>query len=213
MSKVTPSALRGLSVAAGTVGLAAVGAAAVAGQAAAASSFTPGLGNGLPVSTNAVPAVLGAVAHNPGTIAGIPLSSLPGLSQLQEGLSEASPTSDALPGLGYASLGALPVTRSRPVTGDDSANGAYVPKHAAPVSAESAPDAPEPSVPPAAGTRPQVPGPTPAQAAAAAKAAQSGPLDNVTNALHGLPIAGSLTGNLPLGGLGGLTNGLSGLGG
>jgi hypothetical protein len=60
---------------------------------------------------------------------------------------------------------------------------------------------------------PQVPGPTPAQVAAAAKAAQSGPLDNVTNALHGLPIAGSLTGNLPLGGLGGLTGGLAGLGG
>lgn len=221
MSKVTPSALRGLSVAAGTVGLAAAGAAAMAGQACAASSVTSGLaGGGLPVSTNAVPAVLGAVAHNHGTIAGIPISSLPVLSDLQSAMSDAAPAPDALPGLGYADLGELPVTRSRPVPGAQSGQGAYVPRHAVPAAAPHAapaatpaPEAPAPSFPPASGTMPQVPGPTPAQVAAAAKAAQSGPLDNVTNALHGLPIAGSLTGNLPLGGLGGLTGGLAGLGG
>ncbi|MBS2538523.1 hypothetical protein KGQ20_37840, partial [Catenulispora sp. NF23] len=132
MSKVTPSALRGLSVAAGTVGLVAVGAAVAAGQASAADSGLPGLdGNGLPVSTNAVPAVVGAVAHNHGTIAGIPLSGLPVVGQMSGMLDSASPTADSLPGLGYADLGELPVGRSRPMPG----RATYTPQHAAPVHA------------------------------------------------------------------------------
>ncbi|MBS2538734.1 hypothetical protein KGQ20_38910, partial [Catenulispora sp. NF23] len=62
-----------------------------------------------------------------------------------------------------------------------------------------------------------------APAAAPVPNAQTGPLDTVTNALHGLPIAGQLAGpggSLPvIGGLGGglplsgLTGGLAGLGG
>ena len=225
MSKVTPSALRGLSVAAGTVGLVAVGAAVAAGQASAADSGLPGLdGNGLPVSTNAVPAVVGAVAHNHGTIAGIPLSGLPVVGQMSGMLDSASPTADSLPGLGYADLGELPVGRSRPMPG----RAAYAPQHAAP--AHTAPfhtaapvAAPAPAIPPAAAPMPQAPAQAPAPAAAPVPNAQTGPLDSVTNALHGLPIAGQLAGpggSLPviggLGGglpLGGLTGGLAGLGG
>lgn len=198
MSKLTPSALRGLSVAAGTVGLAAVGAAAMAGQASAAIG-TPNLaGNGLPVSTNAVPAVLGAVAHNNGTVAGIPLSGFPVFGQLPGMFADASPTPEALPGLGYADLGELPVRRSRPMPGTEGVRTPYVPQHAAP-SAAAAQAAPY--LPPAAAPMPQAP------AAPAAPAAQTGPLDNVTNALHGLPLVGGLAGNLPLaGGLGGLAS-------
>jgi preprotein translocase subunit SecG len=242
MSKVTPSALRGLSVAAGTVGLAAVGAAAMAGQACAAESGVSGLaGGGLPVSTNAVPAVFGAVAHNHGTIAGIPLSGLPVLSQLPGMMDDASPVSDALPGLGYADLGELPVTRSRVA---EPQRAAYVPQHAAvhaahAIHADPATTAPAPAAPaqtPSPAAAPAAPMPqAPAQAPtqlppAQAAAAKAGPLDNVTNALHGLPIAGQLAGpggSLPvvggltgggsplggLGGLGGLTGGLSDLGG
>ncbi|ACU69725.1 putative Fe-S oxidoreductase [Catenulispora acidiphila DSM 44928] len=198
MSKLTPSALRGLSVAAGTVGLAAVGAAAMAGQASAAIGTPDLAGNGLPVSTNAVPAVLGAVAHNNGAVAGIPLSGFPVLGQLPGMFEDASPTPDALPGLGYADLGELPLRRSRPMPGTEGLRTPYVPQHAAP-SAAAAPAAPY--FPPAAAPMPQAP---------AAPAAQTGPLDNVTNALHGLPLVGGLAGNLPLaGGLGGL----AGLGG
>ncbi|MEY9934889.1 hypothetical protein ABH926_009560 [Catenulispora sp. GP43] len=213
MSKVTPSALRGLSVAAGTVGLAAVGAAAMAGQADAAVAGPAGLaGGGLPVSSNAVPAVFGAVAHNNGTIAGIPLSHFPVVSQLPGMMSDASPTSDSLPGLGYADLGEVPLTRSRPVPGEQVAQGertTHIARHAAPA----------PSFPPAAAPVPQAPAPMAAPAAPAAQApaaaapkAQTGPLDNVTNALHGLPVLGGLTGGLPLGGLPGL-GGLTNLGG
>lgn len=240
MSKVTPSALRGLSVAAGTVGLAAVGAAAMAGQACAAESGVSGLaGGGLPVSTNAVPAVFGAVAHNHGTIAGIPLSGLPVLSQLPGMMDDASPASDALPGLGYADLGELPVTRSRLA---EPQRAAYVPQHAAvhathAIRTDPATNAPAPAAPaqaqtpaaaPAAAPMPQAPAQAPTQLPPAqAAAAKAGPLDNVTNALHGLPIAGQLTGpggslpvvggltggGSPLGGLSGLTGGLSNLGG
>ncbi|MEY9855362.1 pyruvate/2-oxoglutarate dehydrogenase complex dihydrolipoamide acyltransferase (E2) component [Catenulispora sp. GAS73] len=238
MSKVTPSALRGLSVAAGTVGLAAVGAAAMAGQASAASGV-PGLaGGGLPVSTNAVPALFGAVAHNHGTIAGIPLSGLPVLSDLPGIADDASPASDALPGLGYADLGELPVTRSR-VT--EPQRAAYVPQHAMrtthAIHGDAATTAPAPAAPaqgpapaaaPAAAPMPQAPAQAPTQLPPAqAAAAKAGPLDNVTNALHGLPIAGQLAGpggslpvvggltggGSPLGGLSGLAGGLSNLGG
>ncbi|MEZ0113718.1 pyruvate/2-oxoglutarate dehydrogenase complex dihydrolipoamide acyltransferase (E2) component [Catenulispora sp. EB89] len=240
MSKVTPSALRGLSVAAGTVGLAAVGAAAMAGQASAASGV-PGLADGgLPVSTNAVPAVFGAVAHNHGTIAGIPLAGLPVLSQLPGIADDASPASDALPGLGYADLGEVPLSRSRLT---EPQRAAYVPQHAmrtthalhadpaatAPAAAPAAPaQGPAPAAPPAAAPMPQAPAQAPTQLPPAqAAAAKAGPLDNVTNALHGLPIAGQLAGpggslpvvggltggGSPLGGLSGLAGGLSNLGG
>ncbi|WP_194907681.1 hypothetical protein [Catenulispora rubra] len=237
MSKVTPSALRGLSVAAGTVGLAAVGAAAMAGQASAASGVSGLAGGGLPVSTNAVPAVFGAVAHNHGTIAGIPLSGLPVLSELPGIADDASPASDALPGLGYADLGELPVTRSRVA---EAQRAAYVPQHAAvrtthTVHADPATSAPAPAAPaqgpaaaPAAAPMPQAPAQAPTQLPPAqAAAAKAGPLDNVTNALHGLPIAGQLAGpggslpvvggltggGSPLGGLTGLAGGLSNFGG
>ena len=229
MSKVTPSALRGLSVAAGTVGLAAAGAAAMAGQACAAESGRTGLaGGGLPVSTNAVPAVLGAVAHNHGTIAGIPLFSLPVLGQLPGMMEVASPASDALPGLGYAEPGELPVTRSRTVPGAESAARAtHVARHAAAAHHLAAPHAAPATTtrPPAAPAFPAAPAPVPA--AAPVPNAQTGPLDNVTNALHGLPIAGQLAGSghslpvvgglaggLPLSGLaGGLAGGLASFGG
>jgi hypothetical protein len=220
MSKVTPSALRGLSVAAGTVGLAAVGAALMAGQASAAELGTAGLaGGGLPVSTNAVPALLGAAAHNRGTVAGMPLSNLPVIGQLPGMAEDASPASDALPGLGYADLGELPVTRSRPMPGSEGVRTTYVARHAAPASGVPAPAAP---VAPAA---PYFPSASPAPASTAAKIpnAETGPMDTVNNALHQLPIAGQLTGaggGLPvLGGLtgglplGGLTGGLPGIGG
>ena len=223
MSKVTPSALRGLSVAAGTVGLAAAGAAAMAGQACAAESGVAGLaGGGLPVSTNAVPAVLGAVAHNHGTIAGIPLSNLLVVGQLPEMLDNASPASDALPGLGYADLGELPVTRSRAIPGAEGVRTTHVAQHAAPKAAPApAIPAATPSFRPAAMPMPQAPAPAPA--AAPVPNAQTGPLDNVASALHGLPIAGpghslpvvgGLMGGMPLNGaLGGLTGGLSRFGG
>ncbi|MEY9888133.1 hypothetical protein ABIA35_002631 [Catenulispora sp. MAP12-49] len=218
MSKLTPSALRGLSVAAGTVGLAAVGAAAMAGQAAAAESGPAALaGGGLPVSTNAVPAVFGAMAHNQGTIAGIPLSHFPLFGQLPGMMNDASPSPDALPGLGYADLGEVPLGRSRPLPGAQGVQGertTHIARHAAPVAAMTpaapaapaapvAPAVPAPSFPPAAAPVPQAPAP-----AAQAPKAQTGPLDSVTNALHGLPVLGGLAGNLPLGGLplGGLTN-------
>lgn len=219
MSKVTPSALRGLSVAAGTVGLAAVGVAVAAGQACAAESGLPGLdGNGLPVSTNAVPAVMGAVAHNQGSIAGIPLRGLPVVGQLSGALNDASPTSDSLPGLGYADLGSLPVTRSRPVPAAAAASTRTAAAPATPAAATPAAGA--------AGLSPVEQAGRPAATATTAgvaPASQTGPLDNVTNALHGLPIAGQLSGpghSLPvLGGLsgglplGGLTDGLAALGG
>lgn len=224
MSKVTPSALRGLRVAAGTVGLAAVGAAAAAGQACAAESGPSLAGGGLPVSTNAVPAVFGALGHNHGMIAGIPLSQLsrlPGLGPLPGMLDSASPASDALPGLGHADLGEVPLTRSRPVPGaqPQGVRTTHVARHAAPKAAP-APAAPAPAAPAA------VPA---AQAAVPAAApvpnAQTGPLDTVTNALHGLPIAGQLAGpghslpvlgglsGGPLSGLGRLTGGLASIGG
>lgn len=219
MSKVTPSALRGLSVAAGTVGLAAVGAAVAAGQACAAESGPSLAGGGLPVSTNAVPAVFGAFAHNHGTIAGIPLSQLsqlsqlPGVGQLPEMLDNASPASDALPGLGYADLGEVPGTRSRPVPGAEpqGVRTTHVARHAAPKAA------PKPAAPAPPASAPAV-APSPhaaAPAAAPVPNAQTGPLDTVTNALHGLPIAGQLSGpgrSLPV--VGGLAGGpLGGLGG
>jgi hypothetical protein len=222
MSKVIPSALRGLSVAAGTVGLAAVGAAVAAGQACAAESGPSLAGGGLPVSTNAVPAVMGAVAHNHGTIAGIPLSGLPFLGQLPGMMDNASPASDALPGLGYADLGELPVTRSRPLPGaaPHGVRTTHVAQHAAVAHAApvAAPAPAKPAVAPAAQA--------PVRTVTPAPAAQNNPLDGVTNALHGLPIAGQLAGpgqslpvvggladGLPLSGLGGLTGGLEGIGG
>jgi hypothetical protein len=234
MSKVTPSALRGLSVAAGTVGLAAVGAAVAAGQACAAESGPAGLaGGGLPVSTNALPAVVGAMAHNHGTIAGIPLAGLPVLGQLPGMLDNASPASDALPGLGYADLGELPITRSRAVPDAESARAAHAAPHAAaPHAAHTAPvtalpaEPVGPAFPPAAAPlQASAPMAAPVPAAPVPNA-QTGPLDSVTNALHGLPIAGQLAGlghslpvvgglagGLPLSGLSGLTGGLSSLGG
>jgi hypothetical protein len=226
MSKVTPSALRGLSVAAGTVGLAAVGAAVMAGQASAAGLGAASLaGGGLPVSTNAVPAVLGAVAHNQGTVAGMPLSNLPVIGQLPGMTDDAAPASDALPGLGYADLGELPVTRSRPVPGSESARAPYVARHASPVSGVPAPATPVAPVAPAAPYFPSANAPAPS--GPQIPNAETGPMDTVNNALHQLPIAGQLTGpggglpvvgglagGLPLGGLtGGLTGGLSSLGG
>jgi len=220
MSKVTPSALRGLSVAAGTVGLAAVGAAAMAGQASAASGMASLADGGLPVSTNAVPAVLGAVAHNHGTIAGIPLSNLPVIGQLPGMVDDASPASDALPGLGYADLGELPVTRSRPVPGADGVRSAYVPQHAAPAAnaptaAPAAPVAPwvapAPTAAVAAPSAPAAPWEAPAPGATPIPNQETGAMDSLNNALHTLPIAGGLGGLT--GGLGGLTGGLSGLGG
>jgi len=68
MSKVTPSVRRRVSVVAGTAGLAAVGAAVSAGQAAADS--------GLPLNTNAVPALASLVTQY-GEVAGVPIGGLP----------------------------------------------------------------------------------------------------------------------------------------
>ena len=145
------------------------------------------------MSTNAVPAVLGAVAHNQGTIAGMPLSGLPVVGQLPGMAEDASPASDALPGLGYADLGELPVTRSRPVPGSEGVRTTYVARHAAPVSGVPAPAAP---VAPAAPAAPYFPSASPAPASTAAQIpnAETGPMDTVNNALHQLPIAGQLTG-------------------
>lgn len=213
MSKVTPSALRGLSVAAGTVGLAAAGAALTAGQACAAESGPSLAGGGLPVSTNAVPAVAGAVAHNHGTIAGIPLSGLPFLGQLPGMVDNASPASDALPGLGYADLGEVPLTRSRAVPGTrpQGVRTTHVAQHAAPHAAAPhvAPAPAAPAYSPAKAAAPASQAPAPA--AAPVPNAQTGPLDSVTNALHGLPVVGGLGGGLN--GLGGLTGGLASIGG
>src|SRR2546423_15224861 len=96
MSKVTPSARRRVSVAAGTVGLAAVGAAMCAGQASAAESGLPGLaGGGLPLSPHALAAVKGLAAHNPDQVAGPPLARLPVLGQVPAGLDTAAPAGPA----------------------------------------------------------------------------------------------------------------------
>ncbi|OLE25979.1 MAG: hypothetical protein AUG49_09345 [Catenulispora sp. 13_1_20CM_3_70_7] len=103
MSKVTPSARRRVSVAAGTVGLAAVGAAMCAGQASAAESGLPGLaGGGLPLSTNALAAVKGLTAHNPDQVAGLPLAGLPVLGQVPAVLDTAAPAARTVPGLSGA---------------------------------------------------------------------------------------------------------------
>ncbi|NUP52372.1 MAG: hypothetical protein HOW97_34375 [Catenulispora sp.] len=217
MSKVTPSALRGLSVAAGTVSLAAVGAAA-AGPAVAATGL-PGLGaggGGLPLSTNALSAVTTLVAHNPGQIAGVPIASLPGVNQLPQVMADASPGLQYVPGLA-GSVADGPQTRSR-ATDYSHPSLAHSASHAiaAPWAPPAAPVAvPPPAVPPMPQMPPMPQNPPMPQApppATAPPAKADGPLEKVTDALpvKSLPVVGGLAGNLPglggLGGLGGLTH-------
>ena len=226
MSKVTPSALRGLSVAAGTVSLAAVGAAVAAGPAAAASG-TPGLpglgGGGLPLSTNALSAVKGLVAHNPGQIAGVPIAGLPVVNQLPQVMDSASPGLRYVPGFSDFDFGG-PAAQTRSRLGEPGhpslAHTATHPATAAPAVPAAPAVAPAPAAPfPAAPMAPAAPAAmppaaaqAPAPAAAPAPAKPGGPLEGVTDALpvKSLPVVGGLTGNL--GGLSGLP-GLGGLGG
>ncbi|GAA1972825.1 hypothetical protein [Catenulispora subtropica] len=212
MSKVTPSALRGLSVAAGTVGLAAVGAAVAAAPAGAAVPGLSGLGGGgLPLSTNALSAVKGLLSHNPGQIAGVPIAGLPGLSQLSDAMDAAGPGVQAIPGLSSLGFGAPSAeTRSRKVD-DDHQSAAHAASAAK--AAQTAATMPVPAAP-GAPAAPAAPGAVPPPAAtpqpAASPPAAKGPLSNVTDALpvKSLPVIGGLAGGLPLlgggGGLGGL---------
>jgi hypothetical protein len=220
MSKVTPSALRGLSVAAGTVSLAAVGAAVAAGPAAAAG--LPGLG-GLPLSTNALSAVKGLVVHNPGQIAGMPIAGLPVVNQLPQVMDSAAPGMRYVPGLSNLDLGA-PAAQTRSRLGErPQPSLAHTVTHPA----IAAPAAPAPAIPPMSAAPAAAAAPAPSMAAqmmnqaqpqaAAPAPAKSGPLENVTDTLpvKNLPVVGGLAGNLgglgglsglPVGGLGGLTH-------
>ncbi|MFD0638544.1 hypothetical protein ACFQ9X_50285 [Catenulispora yoronensis] len=213
MSKVTPSALRALSVAAGTVGLAAVGAAAAAPAGAAAG--LPGLGSGLPLSTNALSALKGLTAHNGGQIAGVPIAGLPVLAQLPEAMDAAGPGLQNVPGLSGMDFGSPEAqTRSRlaepgrpsPAHGGP---GTMLPNGSATPSAAAAQTA---QIIQAAAAQAAHPAPAAAPPAAPPKA--NGPLDN-------LPVVGGLAGNLPLLGgaspldslpVGGLAGGLGHLG-
>ena len=199
MSKVSPTA-RQFVVAAGTAGLAAVG--AVAGAVSAHGAEYP---TGLPLSTNAVGALKGLMEHNHGKIAGMPMQDIPVLGQLPS-LLGVLPTDNlpGLSGLGMASPGGAlsPATRARPHTA--------VPATPATVPAE----APR-VVPQSAASMPQ----------SAAKTGASSPLDGVTGLTDMLPMKlplGGLEKSLPIGGLKGglpvlgslpLTGSLPGLGG
>jgi hypothetical protein len=194
MSKVTPSALRGLSVAAGTVGLAAVGAAAAAVPASAAGPAAAGLGGGgLPLSTNALSAAKGLMAHNGGQIAGVPVSGLPVLNQFPE-LVDFAPAAQATPGASEADLGA-PRAETRSRTADSDHQSA----------ARAATAAVMPSVPAAPGGTP-APVAVPAPQTVPPTVAQKSPLAGVTDSLpvKSLPVVGGVAGGLPVLGGGGL---------
>jgi hypothetical protein len=179
MSKVTPIARQSV-IAAGTVGLAVFGVGAGAVAAHAADNATPG---GLPLSTNAFPAVKNLLQNNHGTVAGVPLSGIPVVGSLPE-LLGGLPTG-SLPMLQGLDAGG-PMQRSRP--------------HAAPM-APSAPMVMHGAMAQQATAA--------APKAAPAAGATDGPLDGLTSKLplggleKGVPGLSSLTGGLPLDGLAG----------
>jgi hypothetical protein len=198
MSKVTPTA-RHSAVAAGTVGLAALGAVAgaVTAHAAAMPAGLPGLPGGLPLSTNALQAVQDAVAHNHGQIAGMPLQGIPVVGELSQVLNSGGSLADSPLG----ALGGHPGIRSRPLS-----QPAVTPAVPAATPAAAPVAAPPPAVQvPAAQQSKAMPTP----------AAQGSTPEGLSSLTGNLPLIGGLAGGGLLGGLplGGLTGGLGSIGG
>jgi hypothetical protein len=182
MTKVTPTA-RHRAIAAGTVGLAALGAVAGAVTSAHAADL-PGLSGGLPLSTNALEAVRGLVVHNQGNVAGMPLKGLPVVGEVSQLLAAGGPAQGSPLGM-LGGLAGHPGARSRVVT---------QPTTAAPAPAAAVVQAPQAA--PMAMPQ-QVQQVQPFQQAP--KAMQSSPLDSVSGLTGGLPLDG-LASALPIGG-------------